>query len=80
MNLVSGSLIFAPTFEKNHAVTGGSFHSVTAVTITNATSHQSYSANSRPNARTVPRSVMKQAARMILPSSVALYPRSIITA
>ena len=34
----------------------------------------------RPSATTVPRSVIKQAARMVLPYSVVLKPNSIITA
>ena len=55
-------------------------HIAAAVTTTKTASSPLKCANSPPRASTVPRSVTKQAARIILPKSVRLSPVSIITA
>ena len=51
-----------------------------AITATNSSSQPLKLANSTPSASTVPKSVMKQAARISLPSSVLASPVSIMTA
>ncbi len=78
--MVSGSLTRCPTLSKNQGANLGSSQSATAVAAPNSASQASKCANTMPSASTVPRSVMKQAARMILPSSVLLKPVSTITA
>ena len=54
--------------------------SMTAVTMTKTSSHRLKFAKSEPRARTVPKSVMKHAARMVFPKGVSPRPPSIMTA
>lgn len=78
--MISGSLTRPPTVRSTNRVRVGMNHIATAVTATNTASRQSRSANIPPSARTVPRSVTKQAARISLPISCRFSPDSIITA
>ena len=81
-NLVCGSLTRWPRLCSNihGAIARDSIESTTAVTAPNREQPGRSEANTTPSASTVPRSLMKQAARMILPISVLLNPVSIITA
>jgi len=55
-------------------------YKATAIATTNSSSSGLKSANNTPRASTVPRSVTKQAARIVLPRSWSDSPDSIITA
>ena len=74
--------IFVPTRaqEKGDCVHLGMNHNTNTVTATKTSNQMLKLAKRPPSASTVPRSVMKQAARIILPIDVSLRPPSIITA
>ena len=81
MNFTSGSLTrVAPRREMMYFVQVGMNQSTTDIITTNTTSQILKLANNPPRASTVPKSVMKHAARIILPKDVSLKPPSIITA
>ena len=71
MNFTSGSLTrVVPSFEMMNRVHVGINQSMTDITTTKTSSQMLKSANSVPSASTVPKSVMKHAARIVLPSGV----------
>ena len=80
-NFISGSLTrLVPRRAMKKRVQVGIYQSMTHITATNTRSQTLKLANRMPRASTVPKSVMKQAARVILPSGVSPSPPSIITA
>ena len=81
MNLISGSLTrVAPMRATMNPVHLGMNQSITQVTMTNTRSQILKLAKIRPNASTVPRSLMKQAASIIFPNGVSHCRVSIMTA
>src|SRR6266581_4510783 len=81
INFTSGSLTrVAPSLAMMNLVHFGMNHSIADMTATKTSSQMLKSANNVPSAKTVPKSVMKHAARIILPIAVSLNPPSIITA
>src|ERR1700690_1138257 len=69
-----------PYFLKNQGVTYGNTAKTTTLTTMNITVFMVKGAKIRPRAMTVPRSVIKQAARIVFPNSVLFRPSSSITA
>ena len=70
----------APNFEMMKRVHVGMNHRKSDITATKTTSQTLKSAKSTPSASSVPKSVMKHAARIIFPIAVSLRPPSIMTA
>src|ERR1035437_352048 len=80
MYLASSSETRPPYFRKNHGVTKGRTAKTATETTTKISVLMVNGEKINPNAITVPRSLMKQAARMDLPYSATLKPSSSITA
>ena len=79
-NFVSSSEGRPPNFRKKRGVRYGSATKAIAATAAKATVRIVKGANSSPRAMTVPRSVMKHAARTVFPKSVLFSPNSSMTA
>ena len=78
-NFASNSEGRPPNFAKASGVILGRPTKAPASATTKSSVFQVKGAKTRPSVTTVPRSVMKQAARIVLPKSVRLKPYSIIT-